>query len=347
MNILQKFSLASAILATLSLPAFAGVTVVSPTAGESVSTQFALSANASSCSSEQVGTMGYSWDSSSTTVTSSGNGISQTISAPSTGTHTVHVKAWGVSGAVCVADVTVSVNGPVVTAAATGALSAPSTAIKVSALQTLSGWKASHDGGTPGSSTGSMSMSGSPSKSGNARKFYTAFKDYAGERYSASIADDVNAKNFLYDGWIFLQNTASTVANIEMDLNQVMSNGLTVIFGFQCDKWSGTWDYTANKGTATSPKDAWIHSAAKCNPSNWTQNAWHHVQIMYSRDSSGYVTYQSVALDGAVQTINAKVYSAFALGWAPTLLTNFQIDGAISGSGSSTVYMDNLTLYRW
>ena len=192
-----------------------------------------------------------------------------------------------------------------------------------------------------------MSMISSPSKSGNARKFYTAFSDYGGERYTTSIADDVNAKNFLYDGWIFLQNTASTVANIEMDLNQVMSNGLTVIFGFQCDKWTGTWDYTANKGTASSPKDAWIHSAAKCNPANWTQNAWHHVQIMYSRDDSGYVTYKSVALDGAVQTINAKVYSAFALGWAPTLLTNFQIDGALSGSGSSTIYLDNLTLYRW
>jgi hypothetical protein len=338
---------ASALFAVLAVPAFAGVTIASPTAGESVNTSFTLSANASACSNQQVGTIGYSWDSSSATTTSSGNSIGITISAPSAGAHTVHVKAWGLSGAVCVADVTVSVNGPVPTATTGGPLSAPSNATKVGALQTLGNWKDEHDPGTPGSSSGAMSLTGSPSKSGNARKFFTAFKNYGGERYKASIADDVNAKNFLYDGWILLQNTASSVANIEIDLNQVMSNGLTVIFGFQCDKWSGTWDYTANKGTASSPVDTWVHSAAKCSPANWSQNAWHHVQIKYSRDDSGYVTYQSVALDGAVQTINAKVFSAFKLGWAPTILTNFQIDGALSGSGSSTVYLDNLAIYRW
>jgi hypothetical protein len=337
---------ASAIFASLAIPAFAGVTVASPTAGESVNTSFTLSASASTCSSQQVGTMGYSWDSSSSTTTSSGNSISKTVSAPSTGTHTLHVKAWGLNGAACVSDVTIAVNGAVATSTS-GALSAPSTATKVSALQALSTWKGKHDAGTPGSSSGTMTMTGSPSKSGNARKFFTSFNDYGGHRYSASIADDVNAKNFLYDGWVFLQNTAGTVANIEMDLNQVMSNGLTVIFGFQCSKWTGTWDYTANGGTASNPVDKWVHSAAKCSPTNWAQNTWHHVQIRYSRDDSGYVTYQSVALDGAVQTINAKVFSAFKLGWAPIILTNFQIDGALSGSGSSTVYLDNLAIYRW
>ncbi|UWZ82606.1 hypothetical protein [Occallatibacter riparius] len=344
----MKFTklLASAIFASLAIPAFAGVTVASPTAGESVNTSFTLSANASACSSQQVGSMGYSWDSSSSTATSSGNSISKTISAPATGTHTLHVKAWGLNGASCVADVTVAVNSSVSTGG-TGALSAPSYATKVSSLQTLSSWKSKHDAGTTGTSSGTMSMTGSPSKSGNARKFFTSFTNYGGQRYSVSIADDVNAKNFLYDGWIFLHNTATTVSNIEMDVNQVMSNGLTVIFGFQCSKWTGTWDYTANKGSASYPKDAWIHSAAKCNPTKWAQNTWHHVQIRYSRDSSGYVTYQSVALDGAVQSINAKVFSAFKLGWAPTILTNFQIGGALSGSGSSTAYLDNLALYRW
>jgi hypothetical protein len=338
---------AFAAFASLALPAFAGVTIASPTAGESVTTSFTLSANASTCSNQQVGTMGYSWDSSSATTTSSGNSINKTVSAPSTGKHTLHAKAWGVSGAACVADVTVSVNGPAATTSAGGGLSAPSNAIKVSALQTLGNWKGEHDAGTGGTSSGTMSMAGSPSKSGNARKFFTSFTKYGGHRYTASITDDANKKNFLYDGWIFLQNTASTVANIEMDVNQVASNGLTIIFGFQCDKWSGTWDYTANKGTASSPVDQWIHSGAKCSPKNWAQNTWHHVQIRYSRDDYGYVTYQAVALDGVVQTINAKVFSAFKLGWAPIILTNFQIDGALSGSGSSTVYLDSLAIYRW
>ena len=236
---------------------------------------------------------------------------------------------------------------PTPSAAAGGGLSAPANAIQVKSLQALSNWRGQHDAGTPGDSTGAMTMTGSPARSGNARRFWTSFSNYGGHRYSASIGDDVNAKNFLYDGWVFLENTGGTVANIEMDLNQVTSNGLTIIYGFQCDKWSGTWDYTANKGTLASADDTWIHSTAACNPAKWTQNAWHHVQIRYSRDDAGYVTYQSVALDGAVQNINAKVFSAFKLGWRPTILTNFQIDGALSGSGSSTVYLDNLSLYRW
>ena len=63
-------------------------------------------------------------------------------------------------------------------------------------------------------------------------------------------------------------------------------------------------------------------------------------------DDSGVVTYKSVRLDGVNSALNATVPSAFALGWSPTLLTNFQVDG-IGASGSSTVYLDNLTLYRW
>jgi hypothetical protein len=39
--------------------------------------------------------------------------------------------------------------------------------------------------------------------------------------------------------------------------------------------------------------------------------------------------------------------SAFAQGWSPTLLTNFQVDSYAAGSASSTVYLDDLTIYRW
>jgi hypothetical protein len=70
------------------------------------------------------------------------------------------------------------------------------------------------------------------------------------------------------------------------------------------------------------------------------------VQISYSRDGQGYVTYHSVWLDGVQENIEAKVPSAFALGWGPALLTNFQVDG-LGGYGSATVYMDNLNIYRW
>jgi hypothetical protein len=128
-------------------------------------------------------------------------------------------------------------------------------------------------------------------------------------------------------------------------MNQVMPNGQTVIFGFQCDGYNNTWDYTGNGGSPNNPIDKWYHSSQYCNPRDWTANTWHHIQISYSRDSSGYVTYQSVWLDGNQSQINQTVPSAFALGWGPALVTNFQYDGL--GSGSGTVDLDNLTVSRW
>jgi hypothetical protein len=74
-------------------------------------------------------------------------------------------------------------------------------------------------------------------------------------------------------------------------------------------------------------------------------NAWHHVQVAYARDNSGNINYQTVWLDDVPQAINATVNSAFALGWAPSLLTNLQVDGI--GNGQAIVYIDNLTVYRW
>jgi hypothetical protein len=58
------------------------------------------------------------------------------------------------------------------------------------------------------------------------------------------------------------------------------------------------------------------------------------------------VTYKSVWLDGKEQTINGTALGARALGWGPTLLTNLQVDG-LGTSGTATVYLDDLTVYRW
>jgi hypothetical protein len=144
---------------------------------------------------------------------------------------------------------------------------------------------------------------------------------------------------------VYIQSPSTSLANIEMDMNQTMPNGQTAIFGFQCDGWNNTWDYTTNKGTPTNPVDAWVKSNQYCNPRTWSTNTWHHVQVTYSRDNSGNITYQAVWLDDVQQPINATVNSAFALGWAPSLLSNFQVDGL--GNGQVTLYMDSLTIYRW
>jgi hypothetical protein len=209
-------------------------------------------------------------------------------------------------------------------------------------LQVLSNWGMTHDQGTPGTSAGVTSLVTTPSISGSARMFATSYTDLGGERYYVSFGNDAVSTNFAYDAMIWIAS-GSQISNLEMDTNQVIANGDTVIYGVQCDGVSGTWDYTENSGTPEVPVDTWIHSNAPCNPSNWGTNQWHSVQMSYSRDANGNVTYSSVTLDGVEATINATVPSAFALGWNPTLLTNFQIDG-LGASGSSTVYLDDLTI---
>ena len=320
------------------------ITVATPTAGAEVSSPFTLSASAGTCSSRQVVSMGYSLDSSSDTTAFNGNGIDTQVTAAA-GAHVLHVKSWGGGGTHCVVDTDITVGSG--GGGGTTGSPIPADAIKVSSVQSLSNWKDQHDTATGSSSSGSMSVVNSPSLSGFARKFTTQFSNSGGQRYSDNFGDDTAPTNFFYDGWVYVQSPSSTIANIEMDMNQVTSNGDTVIYGFQCDGYSGTWDYSGNVGSTSSPSVKWFHaSGTSCNPRNWTTNTWHHVQVWYSRDGSGNVTYHSVTFDGAVQPINATVNSNFGLGWAPVLVTNFQVDG-LGSSGESVVYLDNLTVYRW
>jgi hypothetical protein len=337
MNTVKKLSIATSLLMTFAIPALAGVTVTSPANGAQVATTFNLVAAAPVCSNQTVAAMGYSLDGSSDTTIVNSSSINASVASP-TGGHTLHVKAWGNQGAPCDTDVAITVT--------TTTSPIPQGAISVSSIQTMNVWTAANDSGGQGSSSGAMAMVNSPSQSGNARRFATSFTNYGDERYSTAFGDDTTHLNFFYDGWVYIGNSASEIGNIEMDVNQVIANGQTVIFGFQCDGYSSTWDYTANVGTPTSPIDTWLHSGASCNPRNWSVNTWHHIQISFSRTAAGVVTYHTVWFDGAQETINATAASAFALNWAPTLLTNFQVDGLGSG-GTSTVYLDNLTIYRW
>jgi hypothetical protein len=225
----------------------------------------------------------------------------------------------------------------------------PADATVVSGIQALSNWQAAYDTGTSGSSgssDGEMALVADPTLSGQTRQFDSTYTNSGGERYYVSFGADTTATNFFYDVWVYLPAANAEIANLEFDMNQTMANGQTVIYGFQCDGYSNTWDYTENAGTPAVPVDRWLHSSASCNVQDWSINTWHHLQVSYFRDDDGNVTYDSVWLDNIQQSINATVPSAFALGWGSTLLTNFQVDGR-GTSGSSEVYLDSMTVYRW
>jgi hypothetical protein len=344
MRIIRSLLIASSIAGTLTVPAFAGVTVSSPANGTEVPAQFTLTASSDSCSSQNVAAMGYSFDNSSNTTIIQGGSINGQVES-STGNHVLHVKSWGAQGASCVTDVSISVQASSGSASATSII--PSGAASVSNIQSFSGWQGEHDNAGPGWSSGSTWNVSSPSLYGNARTFVTQYSNAGDERYWVTFSDNTSDTNFFYDAWVYVTGSAQYIANLEMDVNQVMANGNTVLIGVQCDGYSGTWDYTANEGSASNPKPAWVNKwGTNCNPRDLPRNTWHHVQASFSRDDSGNVTYNSVWLDGVQSNLNATVFGAASLGWSPTILTQFQVDGLGSG-GTSTVYLDNLTVSYW
>ena len=324
-------------------PAFAGVTISSPSNGDHVSSPFTLSATSTQCSSQSISSIAYAIDSGDPTTVTNNTSFDQTVSA-SAGTHTIHVIANGDKGAVCVADVAVTVSNVTDNVTADTSL-IPGGATSISGIQGMKNWGGQHDSRTSGKSSGSTSLVGSPTHSGKTREFVTTYKNSGGERFSVSFGDDTSATNFFYDAWVYIPSSSSKFQNLELDMNQVMSNGQTVIYSFQCSAYSGRWEYGSNSGSAKHPRAKWIATGTKCNVGQWSRNTWHHVQVMYSRNSSGNVTYKDVWFDGAKTSINKTVPGAFALGWSHVISTNFQIDG--SGSGTAKAYLGGLTVYRW
>jgi hypothetical protein len=257
-----------------------------------------------------------------------------------TGAHTLYVTAYGREGAVCESSVAIIV-------VPDPATEVPSDALVFKGIQALSGWQGVNDAAiTGGMASGTTQIVSSPSLSGSARQFLMQFTNYGAERYSVVFGSNTSVSNFLYDGWVYIARPSRSIGNLEMDTDQVLSNGDTVIMGFQCDGDVGTWDYTENAGTPKAPEDHWLNSQHGCNPRSWSTDTWHHVQATYSRDQEGAVTYESIWFDGVEQDINETVPSDYTLDWATVLLTNFQIDG-YSGEGSATVYLDKLTISAW
>lgn len=234
----------------------------------------------------------------------------------------------------------------VIKASSTGPV-IPANALSDTEIQLMPNWRTKKDPATNGTASGAISIVSDPSLDGSQTARYdTSYSKYGGVLYSVTYGQDSGPSNFVYDAEVWIA-AGSTIGNLEMDNNQVISNGDTVIYAFQCAGDTNTWDYSENAGTRANPVVKWIPSSQSCNPANWTKNAWHHVQIQTSRDDVGNVTYHSVWLDGVEYPINQTVMSAFSLGWASAdLIANFQVDGT-SGSGSSTLYLDKFTMYRW
>jgi hypothetical protein len=221
----------------------------------------------------------------------------------------------------------------------------PAYAIPSLGLETSVAWKGVHDDETKGSSNGQTNYPVFPDGRNGVpgRQFVTWYGDKGGQRYHLTFGRDPNATHFVYAANVYLVDP-SEVENVEMDMNQVMSDGRTVIYGTQCAAHSKTWEYTYVDRSGTH----WHPSNIHCNPHDWGKKKWHRVQIGMHRDEGGNVTYDWVNFDGVYTDFQgANAFSARALRWTPgELLLNFQIDGARK-KGVMDAYLNNLAVYRW
>ena len=312
-------------------------------AGPVISTPVHVKAHNVGCYGMPPLSFGYSVDdNSSFHAGSTPYDIDATDATIGVGTHIVHFKSWTVSGECPQVDTAFTVGAAAPTVVASPF---PATATSSGNLEGSAKWEWNHDPGTPGSSRGSsLYPQTNPSLDGTARQYYFTYANHGGEIYHLQFGSDANATHFVYDTFVYFTDTTQ-LGNVEMDMNQVMSDGRTVIFGTQCASGSGTWEYTKVSGSQTH----WYPSNIPCKPSDWTANAWHHVQIASHRDDAGDVTYDWVIVDGVKSTFQgATGPSALSLGWPfGDLLLNFQLDGKNGSTGAVTAYTDKLTIYRW
>ena len=175
--------------------------------------------------------------------------------------------------------------------------------------------------------------------------------------------NDESDTSFSYDIWVqFTDLTYITAA--EFDLNQVIADGDTIIYGTQC--WFAApydqpvWEYaTYTDGTGTGPMGSnWNPTNTDC--SKWSANSWHHLVISFHRASdctvagACQVTYDSVYVDSGSPVAFScgsnpcAGNGAATLGWCPTqlgcLVPQFQLDWDSTETGSMSAYGDLMTI---
>jgi hypothetical protein len=375
----RRRRLALSVLAVVAGAVFAqaafasNITIASPLSGTTTTSPILVKAHNVGCNGLTPTAFGFSIDNSTTTkMGATANDLDFQNVSVSTGKHLIHFKAW-IHGGICpVVDEAINVVTTTGTSGSgtgtsgsgssgsgssgtgssgsgssgSGSVSSniPSYAVASADLDTASNWQGEHDSGTPGSSQGSTVFPATTPVYDDAREFYMTYSGRGGERWHDSFRNDSASTHFVFDTYVYVENP-DQLANLELDLNQVMSNGQTVIFGTQCSTYSGTWEWTyyANGGFH------WRSSNVPCKTINWTANTWHHIQFGFHRDSNGYVTHDWVEFDGVHSTFTgASALSAKSLGWAKgSQILNIQMDGYSKSSGSIKAYFHKTTFYEW
>lgn len=357
------------------------ITISQPT-DPNVAMSFPLQASSTSCQGIRTNSMTYSFDHLTDAPAVAAQSINTTATAPSTGAHVLHVKAWNTSGGVCVQDMNLNVIDGGGTGLVPGSTQNAFTRIEL--LGNYSGgynpcppgsvgggvngvdgkttdfqlWQTQPDCGTVGTNkTGNTSQTSAPAAppSGDAtvRQFTIDNPDAKtgpGVRWSNKLCDKScttgnNYTQFQYDAWVYFDSTsAASVENLELDLNQVVTTST--------GKDLYIFDMECNTDTPSNPHwkvAGWSDTDTSCS----IQPGWHHYQLQFHRGPNlgDSIYFDKVAIDNVVQNFTCAGAPCVktkhdATTWEDfVLMPNFQID--TFASSNATAHVDRFTIYRW
>lgn len=140
--------------------------------------------------------------------------------------------------------------------------------------------------------------------------------------------------NFTYDVYFWIGNTSNSQA-LEFDINQFVG-GKSYIWGHECRIDGGhEWDTWSNPG------QHWVASGIPCNPKS---NAWNHLTIQVQRTSDGHLLFKSITLNGNTATLN-RYDTPTNTNWYGVTV-NYQMDSDYYKT-PYPVYLDKFTFSAW
>lgn len=344
---LGKLCFCACFCVVLALPAFAGVTVYSPTSGATVGSPVHFVAKGSSPACPKgVAAMGIYTAPYVRAYVVNGSNLDTYLNL-SSGTYNAVVQEWDNCGWSATAPVTITVSGT----------SAGTSGKTFDNLQNSSGWKGyallpptwgicstcTSSGPelkwswTPNIS--SPSMDGISTKTvyggGTVQWADVLWNNHLIGDFSSQGLPDWNRTlvpslhNFTYDVYFWV-GSASVSQAMEFDINQFVG-GKSYIWGHECRIAGGyEWD-TWNNQT-----QRWVPSGIPCKP---LSNAWNHLILNVQRTSDGHLLFHSITLNGYTAVLNRYDWPTPTTWYGVTI--NYQLDGN-SSSAPYAVYLDKV-----
>jgi hypothetical protein len=313
--------------------AFAGVSVSSPTGGQTTASPVHVVASATM--SYPVIAMQVYVDGKLSDAKSAAS-INDTVAATN-GTHAIVVQSWdnhgnyAKSGSISI-NVTGSTSGG-------GGTTAPSGSTVYSNIDQLSGWQncgacAGAGGNGPTVPYSLTQNVGSPSIDGRSAHFWLGgSKPYGDALWWKQLGGNPNATHFLYDLYFYYTNAGAPQA-LEFDGNQSVG-GRKYIFGTECNIAAKQWDVWNTSGAS------WIHTGIACTaPPTYK---WNHLVLEYER-AGGQTHFIAVTLNGNKSYINR--YGGSQASGVSELNVAFQMD--MNGKATNyDVWLDKVNLTAW